>query len=135
MYKGFQFLPAALILLNLTAVSQNQKFVKNILPYPQSVIKNDSFKAVQGVSSLTFNRYFNIANQAVPAPFYLQRNLYPGDLTAQNVSICQSRYFNPLTDWGFICQKEWQLEKATGIPFRFRVGSLEYVDKLEAKTK
>ena len=34
---------------------------------------------------------------------------------------------------GFICKKELQMDKLTPIPFRFRLGSLAYVNYLEQK--
>ena len=61
----------------------------------------------------------NIANQTPGNNYYsLRRMLLPDYHT---------------TSFGFFCKKELQLEKATKIPLRFRLGSLDYCDKMEGK--
>ncbi len=35
----------------------------------------------------------------------------------------------------FFCGKELQVQKAVGFPIKFRLGSVEYCDKLEGKNK
>jgi hypothetical protein len=44
--------------------------------------------------------------------------------------ISPTHYVNTM---GFVCRKEFQLEKLTTLPFRFRLGSLEYVNYMEQK--
>jgi hypothetical protein len=39
------------------------------------------------------------------------------------------------SNWSVFCEVEYRFEKRTGLPLRFRLGSLDYVNRLEGKEK
>ncbi len=47
------------------------------------------------------------------------------------IKIISSDYY--IQNLAFFCKKELQLEKVTKVLFRFRLGSIDYVDHLEGK--
>ncbi len=54
----------------------------------------------------------------------------PTTVFTENQVIPSKFYVNNL---GFFCKQELKFEAATGIPFKFRLGSVQYCDKLEGK--
>lgn len=64
------------------------------------------------------------------------KNSYPENHDAPSqgqtlLKVLPSAWYS--TQLGFFCKKEWQLEKMIAVPFRFRIGSLDYVNYLEQK--
>lgn len=75
---------------------------------------NDS--ARQKIDSLAVMRQFMFSVKQPPLPKQLQGNFYAKQLP-------------------FFCNKELQLQKAVGFPVKFRIGSVEYCDRLEGKNR
>ncbi len=82
--------------------------------------------------------------------YFLQKNcwknskfksIYQDSITKTKNKIIQSPYLlkaagiknNYVNDLTFFCKKEYQIEKITSIPLRFRLGSLNYTNYLEQK--
>jgi hypothetical protein len=67
-----------------------------------------------------------------PSPFF-GLNMYNG-MTEGSWEVLYAQPSNLYyMQSGFICKREWELEKATHIPFRFRIGSLADCDALEGR--
>ena len=65
-----------------------------------------------------------------PTGYPLKNILSPSTVFTINNPLSKDYYSNNLS---FFCRKELQIEKATSVPLRFRLGSLEYTDYLERK--
>lgn len=72
------------------------------------------------------------AAQLIPFQIFNKYSLHQ-PLSANSSKKISTNFGNPFAHWGFMCIGEYKLEQKTGIPLRVRLGSLDYVNKLEGK--
>ncbi len=114
-----------------------QRLYKFIVVLLFSALRLPASAQVKPVSVLpakvVFINYRSVESMAANAlalagPYYSP--YAAGSATASPTSLEPDYYTR---HFGYFCKKELQFEKATAIPLKFRLGTLDYVNKLEGK--
>ena len=122
--RAYQFLVVLLLMLPAKSFSQQQMpRIGQNSPHRLSFLKNFQGKKIQD----SYANYLFINNGTL-------YRFTPSGLpcaASGTVEIIKSSF--TIQNLPFFCKKEFQFEKNTSIPLRVRLGSLEYVNKLEGK--
>ena len=134
MYKTF-FCLFSFFILTKIACAQNEcgqlvcsmKEVKMALVFKKQAIINSFDKKWPYLFSKqqeTYKKEFQ--------PQFINAAATPHSFFSFRLSRLPDDYYN--LNLGWACKQEWKLEKATSIPLRIRLGSIEQVNYLEGKT-
>jgi hypothetical protein len=116
-----------------------QRFYKIIVVCLSATLANPVFAQKKSLSVVPAPVIFKTEKQpAIAQPFHQLNVFQPREtvISGQAAVTSQQSCINPdfyTQHFGLFCKKELQFNKTTSIPLHFRLGSLEYVNKLEGK--
>ncbi len=99
---------------------------------PYKVTLSSGFYSLKSIGEKKnkFNSGFKMNKNNNPGQKTISIN--PGiTLTPVFFSLINADYYTQ--NFGFFCKKELQFEKATKVPFKFRLGTVQYCDWMEGK--
>ncbi len=128
MSKRIFYLVVVLIFIFSTQGRAQQIFVKKISKNPVLAAFSDSVVSkYHGLLKFSKNPRPAFSTQLIPEQFSLSNR---GSLFLNTRPV---HIYSYTPSQSFFCRKEWEFEKATSIPLRLRLGSLEYTNYLEKK--
>jgi hypothetical protein len=133
--RFYSFIVVFLLIFPSPIISQQERIENNIKKTKSQLVTllsgNQLTSGIQGTvfrEKIIFKNFFHTSRLTVPFDQSSEKmyKIMPVVLTPVPISFYS-------THIGFICQQESKLEKWSPVPFRFRLGSPEYVNWMEQK--
>ena len=88
----------------------------------------NTYNSFQLSKNYNATNFYHDKNYKSPAESVL---ICKPEITGSRVFVISPDYYTQ--NFGFFCKKELQFEKVTKVPFKFRLGSVQYCDRMEGK--